>query len=95
MGGGGVVVFASFPVRNMARSAFRNDGNKFYKTHGILVLMDDGDQSSSFVRDIAFSLAAPIAVSVKVTSSPANRKQSRAHARKSPSLRVHLPVDRG
>jgi hypothetical protein len=40
------------------RSAFRNDGNKFYKTHRILVLIDDGDQSSSFVRDIAFSLAA-------------------------------------
>ena len=39
-------------------SAFRNDGNKFYKTHRILVLIDDGDQSSSFVRDVAFSLAA-------------------------------------
>ena len=77
------------------RSAFRNDGNKFYKTHMILVLIDDGDQSSSFVRDIAFSLAALIAMSFKVTSSPANCKQSRAHARKSPSLRVLLPVDRG
>ena len=56
------------------------------------MLGNDGDQSSSFVRDIAFCLAAITKVSDNVTTSPEKRKQSRAHARKSPSPRVLLPV---
>jgi hypothetical protein len=80
-----------------------NDDNNFYKTQdgfydfgsGRVLILKDDDQSSSFVRNLAFFFADENKMSCNVTTLPENRKQSRAHARKSPSRKAHLPVYRG
>jgi hypothetical protein len=80
-----------FKFQNLSATHTAAAGFPFLLKHE--VLGNDGDQSSSsFVRDIAFCLAALTQVSDNVTTSPEKRKQSRAHARKSPSPRVLLPV---
>ena len=79
-----------FKFQNLPATPTAAAGFPFLLKHE--VLGNDGDQSSSFVRDIAFCLAALTQVSDNVTTSPEKRKQSRAHARNSPSPRVSLPV---